>query len=200
MGEKGFTDMQDERRLFAITRMWTYVPFLLPEDRAGHAALGRPGIGDHHFLEDFERPAPGENDTAVIHPATMSPLLVWACGRWSTSPRTSWQPIRSGNGLHCAFGRRAQRSQDRDACCGTGSGISGRPAADQYLAGLLNLSEGQIVQTARDHAHELEGLEFADGAPLQVAIAGAVDGQSWTEAVDFTQARPWPSTCRPPRW
>ncbi|MFE9882732.1 hypothetical protein [Streptomyces sp. NPDC005784] len=58
------------------------------------------------------------------------------------------------------------------------------------MAGLLNLSEGQIVQTARDYAHELEGLEFDDGAPLRVAIAGAINGQSWTERVDFTQARP----------
>ncbi|MDF6046121.1 hypothetical protein LRD69_29150 [Streptomyces sp. JH14] len=32
-------------------------------------------------------------------------------------------------------------------------------------------------------------MEFADGAFLQTAITGAVDGQCWTDFIDFTEAR-----------
>ncbi|KOG52056.1 hypothetical protein ADK76_33395 [Streptomyces griseoflavus] len=216
LGEKGFTNTVDERRLFAITRIWAYAPFLLPEDQLVMPPWDDPGSAITDFLDDFERSAPGENDTEVIHPATMSPLLVWALRtvvdlsadilaayrEWQRltarirPPGTAvagqgrvlrdWLQQQRRNG-----GRLPTYTGHTERCLARQHTASGRPPLNnQYLAGLLNLSEGQIIQTARDHAHELEGLAFADGAPLRVAVAGTVDGQSWTQAIDFTQARP----------
>lgn len=78
LGEKGFTDGHDERQLFALTRVWAYAPHLLPEDRLVMPPWEDPGAAIIDFLgDDFSRER-GENREVVIHPATMSPLLVWA--------------------------------------------------------------------------------------------------------------------------
>lgn len=67
----------DRNTLFALTRIWAYAPFLLPQDRLCMPPWDDPGSELTDFLGERNDPG-GENTTAVIHPATMAPLLVWA--------------------------------------------------------------------------------------------------------------------------
>ncbi|MGW6508916.1 hypothetical protein ACWGCP_15390, partial [Streptomyces niveus] len=64
---------------FELTRLWAYSPFLMPCDRLVRPPWEEPGAS----VADFLGPAndarvSGENATVPIHPAVMSPLLVWA--------------------------------------------------------------------------------------------------------------------------
>ncbi|MFD9503446.1 hypothetical protein [Streptomyces sp. NPDC060035] len=64
-----------ERDLFALLRLWAYAPFLPPGDRIPQPPWLAVGI------RDFYGPggdSAGENTTLPVHPAVMSPLLVWA--------------------------------------------------------------------------------------------------------------------------
>jgi hypothetical protein len=55
-------------KLFAVTRMWAYAPFLLPQDRLCMPPWDDPSAEITDFLGENDEPR-GENTTAVIHRA-----------------------------------------------------------------------------------------------------------------------------------
>jgi len=63
--------------MFTITRLWAYAPFLLPEDRIPMPPWDQAGARTGDFLGETAQ-SPSENTTIPIHPAVMSPLLIWA--------------------------------------------------------------------------------------------------------------------------
>lgn len=77
LAERGLTHGPVTTEMFAITRLWAYAPFLLPADRIPMPPWDGPGTTPHDFLGAPNGGA-GENTTMPVHPAVMSPLLVWA--------------------------------------------------------------------------------------------------------------------------
>jgi len=77
LAERGLTHGPVTTEMFAITRLWAYAPFLLPADRITMPPWDEPGAGAGEFLAAPTAGA-GENTTIPVHPAVMSPLLVWA--------------------------------------------------------------------------------------------------------------------------
>ncbi len=77
LSERGLTHGPVTTEMFAITRLWAYAPFLLPADRITMPPWDEPGATPGDFLGAPAGGA-GENTTIPVHPAVMSPLLVWA--------------------------------------------------------------------------------------------------------------------------
>ncbi|MFB7255494.1 hypothetical protein [Streptomyces nojiriensis] len=68
----------DQRALKALTRIWGYAPFLLAHDRLVMPPWEDPAAVMSDFLGTKDTPADGENNIPIVHPAVMSPLLVYA--------------------------------------------------------------------------------------------------------------------------
>ena len=61
------------RRLFAVTRLWLYAPYLRPQARIIQPFWERDGVAEILGPNQWSP----ENKTPPIHPATMSALLIW---------------------------------------------------------------------------------------------------------------------------
>ncbi|MGW7278855.1 hypothetical protein ACWGIV_11225 [Streptomyces sp. NPDC054844] len=206
-------------KLFAITRMWAYAPFLLPQDRLCMPPWDDPGAAITDFLGEGDEPR-GENTTAVIHPATMSPLLVWALrmvtdlapdvlAAWRESRRlVANLPPKAERGLK----GRAVRQRLREYFGGLRAAGKPVPTYGGYLApnlakaamargatrdavsatfigGMLGVNQRQVSRFLKDCPEVLEGQKFADGAPLELPITATIDGRLWTESIEFTEAK-----------
>ncbi|WP_435217973.1 hypothetical protein [Streptomyces sp. bgisy034] len=219
LGEKGFTDGHDERQLFALTRVWAYAPHLLPEDRLVMPPWEDPGAAIIDFLgDDFSRER-GENKEVVIHPATMSPLLIWALrlvldlapdiidAHWA------WRRLKTNirpRDAAAADGLRLVRAYLQHLKASGGSlpayiGSTGQhlgnhwraDAADErplinisFLAGQLGVTRHQVEMGLLELGPDFGGLTVADGAALAVDVTGRIDGDVWAKAIDFTEAQP----------
>ncbi|MEU9662848.1 hypothetical protein [Streptomyces chartreusis] len=218
LSQKGSTGVHEERQLFALTRVWAYAPHLLPEDRLVMPPWEDPGAAIIDFLgDDFSRDR-GENNEVVIHPATMSPLLVWALrlvldlapdiidAHWA------WRRLKLNirpSDATPADGLRLVRAhlQHLKASGGTlpayiGStgqrlgnhwrdGAAGeRPLTNiSFLAGQLGVTRHQVETGLLELGPDLGGLPVADGAALPVDVIGRIDGEVWAKAIDFTEAQ-----------
>ena len=78
LAERGLTHGPVTTEMFAITRLWAYAPFLLPADRLTMPPWDEPGAQAGDFFPGAPAAGAGENTTIPVHPAVMSPLLVWA--------------------------------------------------------------------------------------------------------------------------
>lgn len=77
--ERGLTWGPLTTEMFAISRLWAYAPFLPAEDQIAMPPWDETGAGVEDFLGEPANPRPwGENTTVPVHPAVMSPLLIWA--------------------------------------------------------------------------------------------------------------------------
>ncbi|MFF5781793.1 hypothetical protein ACFY7Y_33370 [Streptomyces virginiae] len=204
----------DERVLFALTRAWAYAPFMLPGDRLVMPPWAEPASAPGDFTDSSNGPARGENRTPVIHPATMSPLLVWALRMvLDLAPdilaaRREWQRLEAAvvpPGSAPRDGRDRLRAYMRQLRA-SGEGIpayrgrstravsarwdtSGPAANVRFIAGLLAVTTGQVQDFLRGGPEPLVGLKFADGAALPTPITAAVDGKAWTHSIDHSEVR-----------
>ncbi|MFE5374101.1 hypothetical protein [Streptomyces mirabilis] len=199
---------QNRRELYELTRAWAYAPFLLPRDRLVMPPWEDEGAAITDFFETEDLDV-GECESAVIHPATMSPLLVWALRmvtdlapdilaayrEWrrldanaaaATTPegydqlRAYVQQLRDfGRPFPTFAGRQRAAIQRR----------YGRPPlARRYMAGLLGISVGTIDNLVHREPDLLHGLDFGDGAPLDVPVSARTGDRPWTAAIDHADA------------
>ncbi|ONF72713.1 hypothetical protein AVR91_0208960 [Amycolatopsis keratiniphila subsp. keratiniphila] len=191
------------RQLFALTRHWAYSPYLLPQDRIPMPPWDEHGTDDYLVAP---RTSKGRNHRVPIHPATMSPLLVWAL-RFVTDFASD---ILAGHDEHTRLfaNIRPERKPGEEQTLqayfehlrATGQPIPGvgknnrgpafaRPAINvRYIAGTLGIS----IQTARvvinrDRA-QLRERPLNDGANLDVPITGRINAKPWLEGIDLDQA------------
>lgn len=209
LAEKGWTDGADERRLFTLSRIWAFAPLLLQQDRLVMPPWDEPGSSIPDYLEDFQR-ATGENDTIVVHPATMSPLLVWALRtvlqfapdiaaayreRRRLEARIPQSAAPSGTQkvrdyLHLLRQNKEPVPTYAGALCWQTSDPQERPTINiSYIAGLLAVNKQQVEKVLLKMPPDLGGCSFADGAALSVPVVGTIDGMPWTGYIDFTEAR-----------
>ncbi|WP_410628205.1 hypothetical protein [Amycolatopsis sp. cmx-8-4] len=194
------------RQLLALTRHWAYTPYLLPQDRIPMPPWDEHGTDDYLVAPHG---ATGRNHRVPIHPATMSPLLVWAL-RFVTDFAPDILTARDEHTRLLANiqpGRSPGENQilrtyfDRLRVTGQPiPGISGitilrrssplvRTAINvRYIAGTLGISipaaRGVI---ARDRAG-LRDHPVADRANLDIPITGRINTKPWLEGIDFDQA------------
>jgi hypothetical protein len=75
--QRGLTPAAAAIEMFAVSRLWAYAPLLLPADRIATPPWDGPGAEPGDFLGETNSTG-GENTTVPVHPAVMSPLLIWA--------------------------------------------------------------------------------------------------------------------------
>jgi hypothetical protein len=180
------------RALSAVSVLWGYAPHLPPGDRIPMPPWEAEGLRDYLPAEDGRN----ENATAPIHPAVMSPLLVWAL-RFTEdfapdilAALAEQQRLRSRiTPGHSADGAaRLAALLDEHARAGTplpGETIKGRRcAACSYLAGVTGASLTQAHNAIRRAQ-----LAVADAAPLDVPITGTVHGRLWMSHISYHQAQ-----------
>ena len=178
--------------LAAVSTLWGYAPHLPPGDRIPMPPWEAGGIRDYLPAEDGRN----ENATAPIHPAVMSPLLVWAL-RFTEDfapdilgALAEQQRLRSRIAARHSADAAARLAAliDQHARAGTplpGEIIKGRrSAACSYLAGLTGASLTQAQNAVRRAR-----LPVADTAPLDIAITGTVHGTPWLAHISYHQAQ-----------
>ncbi|MFI7103124.1 hypothetical protein ACIBK8_27660 [Streptomyces sp. NPDC050161] len=215
LGEKGWTDPHDERQLHALTRVWAYAPYLLPGDRLVMPPWEDPGAAIIDFLDDFRSEA-GENNVVVIHPATMSPLIIWAVrlvldlGPDIVDAYRAWYALRAktcldrtpgeydivrshllhlkdtGGSLPGYVGKRGAPLMEHNR---THWGSSSQGVNRLLLAAQLGVSTEVVNQVFSKVPARWQALPVTDGSPLPVAVNGRIDGVPWTGAIDFNEAQ-----------
>ncbi|MFK0143228.1 hypothetical protein [Streptomyces murinus] len=68
----------DAKALWVVSRLWGYAPFLPERDRLIMPPWENPAAVMSDFLGTNDDTPGGENSIAIVHPAVMAPLLVWA--------------------------------------------------------------------------------------------------------------------------
>ncbi|MFB7266278.1 hypothetical protein ACFCXH_29645, partial [Streptomyces nojiriensis] len=167
------------------------------------------------FLGTKDTPADGENNIPIVHPAVMSPLLVYALR----------MVLELGPDILAAWNeRRRLLDRSREASPRGDSHVvvdylkgliaEGRPlpgfsgiqggaiAASirsrggegtlpslnrQYIAGTLGVDPHQVTVAQRRLRRELEPRHFGTDAPLDVPIVGRIADPPWTDSLDFDE-------------
>jgi hypothetical protein len=178
--------------LAAVSTLWGYTPHLPPGDRIPMPPWEAEGMRDYLPAEDGRN----ENATAPIHPAVVSPLLIWAL-RFTEdfapdilAALAEQQRLRSRIAARHSADAAARLAAllDEHARAGTpmtGETIKGRrSAACSYLAGLTGASLTQVQNAVRRAR-----LPVADTATLDIAITGTVHGTPWLSHISYHQAQ-----------
>jgi len=176
--------------LYAISLLWGYSPHLPAGDRI---PMPPWEAGD---LDDFLPERGPRNATPPIHPAVMSPLLIWALrfvedfsgdiiAAWQERQRLqaqipeqpSWAAVLRVRAFveQCTTGNRPL----------PGTTYRGRlSVAGSYLAGLLKAPNTQV----RDVVQYRRGqFTVSDQTRLDIKVTGQVHGQTWQPFIDYYQ-------------
>ncbi len=203
--------------MFAVTRLWAYAPFLPREDRMVMPPWDEAGARTGDFLGEAAA-ASGENTTVPVHPAVMSPLLVWALrtvtdfapdiiAAWRetrrlldcipSTPRRGGREDVSAYLRHLrqtgqplpGYARAPVRTPAEVPAGRQGKAAQGRPLIHNvFIAGALGVSVTQVSCLLRDRPEELDGLRFGAGAPLPVPVTARLASRPWTQGIDFEDA------------
>ena len=178
--------------LSAVSTLWGFAPHLPPGDRIPMPPWEADGTRDYLPAEDGRN----ENATSPIHPAVMSPLLIWAL-RFTEefaadilAALAEQQRLRSRVAASHSADAAARLAAllDEHARAGTplpGETIKGRrSAACSYIAGVTGVSLTQAHNAIRRAQ-----LPVADAALLDIAITGTVHGTPWLSHTSYHQAQ-----------
>ncbi|MFF1657762.1 hypothetical protein [Streptomyces sp. NPDC058255] len=198
----------NRRELYELTRAWAYAPFLLPCDRLVMPPWEDEGsaITDFFDTEDLDV---GECESPVIHPATMSPLLVWALRLVTDlapdilAAYREWRQLDANTAAATTpegYDRLRDYVRQLRTCGRPFPTFAGRqraaiqrrygrpPLARRYVAGLLGISVSTIDNLTHREPDLLHGLSFGNGAPLEVPVTARIDDRPWTSAIDHADA------------
>jgi len=178
--------------LSAVSTLWGFAPHLPPGDRIPMPPWEADGTRDYLPAKDGRN----ENATAPIHPAVMSPLLIWAL-RFTENFATDilaalaeQQRLRSRIAASHNTDAAARLAALIDEHARTGTPLPGetikgrRSAACSYIAGVTGASLTQAHNAIRRAR-----LPVADTAPLDIPITGTVHGRPWLSHISYHQAQ-----------
>jgi hypothetical protein len=178
--------------LAAVSTLWGFAPHLPPGDRIPMPPWEADGTRDYLPAEDGRN----ENATAPIHPAVMSPLLIWAL-RFTEdfapdilAALAEQQRLRSRIAASHNTDAAARLAALIDEHARTGTPLPGetikgrRSAACSYLAGVTGASLTQAHNAIRRAR-----LPVADTAQLDIPITGTVHGTPWLNHISYHQAQ-----------
>ncbi|WP_129265673.1 hypothetical protein [Streptomyces sp. M3] len=203
----------DRRAVRALSRIWGYAPFLLPQDRLVMPPWEDPAAAMTDFLGEKDTPAGGENSIPIVHPAVMSPLLVWslrmvldlgpdilaALREHKRLLDRTREPSARGDSQKVvdylkdlmARGKplpsfSGYQTRGIKASAQSRGGERGLPALNRsYVAGIVGVNLHQVTVARKRLQHELEHRHFGSSAPLDTPVTGRIGDRPWTNAVDF---------------
>ncbi|MGP5002210.1 hypothetical protein ACTXIX_16760 [Glutamicibacter ardleyensis] len=185
------------RQLLAVSRVWLLSPFL-----PAHYRIVPPPWERLGNLEDIVGASDwtAENKTEPIHPATMSPLLIW-CQRLvndlssdvieASSVRDKMKAAipkeQPSNGLEIinSYIRELQLTGQKLPATIVRNRRQGRSTAvaAEYLSATLG-----VPQFALKGIHHKYEVSNEASAPLPYAPTGTIDGKPWTDSIDYYEA------------
>ncbi|PZT87690.1 MAG: integrase [Citromicrobium sp.] len=180
-------------RLAAVTLLWAFAPHLPPRDRIPKPPWHAEKMRDYLPRTDTTN----ENGTHPIHPAVMSPLLIWAIrfvDDFADDILTAWlehqtliEQIRPhANPAASATLRKLVEQYAAENRALPGRIHDGHPVlAVSHLAGRAHASKEQASYAVRTYGSH---LPVADQSPLRCPIQGRLDGRAWMEHINFHDA------------
>lgn len=179
--------------LHAVSLLWGFAPNLPASDRIPMPAWETEGMR-HYLPTDADR---NENSTPAIHPAVMSPLLIWALRfvDFADDIIVAWEEHQR------LVGHVQQRPNPAatlplraflDRCVAENNGLPGgiargRPGvAALYLAGLFNTSDHHVKYEATKYRKR--NIPVSLQAPLGTPIRGLLHGKPWKSHINFHEA------------
>ncbi|SDC65633.1 integrase [Actinokineospora iranica] len=198
------------RQLLALTRIWAYAPYMLPGDRLPMPPWDEHGVDDYLGAPQGSR---GRNRRVPIHPATMSPLLVWAI-RFVTDLAPDILAAREES-IRLLANVPQVRSPGEDAVLTayfehlrttgqplpgtTWFGARGRLLADRphnagtaisgrYIAATLGISAPAVTAAIDRLRPRLRELPISSRSDLDVELTARLGDRPWMRGIDFDQA------------
>ena len=193
VGRLGISTTTAGNRLAAVTLLWGFAPHLPPGDRIPMPPWQAESLRDYLPRTDTAN----ENGTSPIHPAVMSPLLIWAMrfvDDFADDILAAWQEHHTLTGrirpyadpaasaaMRKLVEQYAAENRPLPGCI-----HNGRPMlAISYLAGRANASKEQASHAVRAYGPH---LPVAGEAPLSSPIRGRLDGRAWLEHITFHES------------
>ncbi|MFE1091626.1 hypothetical protein ACFW5K_30600 [Streptomyces albidoflavus] len=203
----------DRRAARALSRIWGYAPFLLPQDRLVMPPWEDPATAMTDFLGEQDTPAGGENRIPIVHPAVMSPLLIWSLrmvldlgpdilAAWREHKRLldrAREPSARGDSQKVIDylkdliargkplpGFSGYQTSGIKASAQSRGGEAGLPALNRsYVAGIVGVNHHQVTVARKRLENELEPRHFGSSAPLDIPVTGRIGDRPWTDSIDF---------------
>lgn len=198
------------RQLLALTRIWAYSPHLLPADRIPMPPWDEYGADDYLTAPQNTK---GRNRRIPIHPATMSPLLVWAL-RFVTdlsSDILAASDERTRLLARSPSEPRAEDSQiltayfDRLRAAGHSIPGTGKPRHSnqhrkehdhdsdrlsvdiRYIAGILAVHTPAARRFVSNHLRrKWPDLAVAARAELDITLTGRINDRPWVQGISLS--------------
>ncbi|MFJ8694213.1 hypothetical protein [Streptomyces roseolilacinus] len=198
----------DAKALWVISRLWAYAPYLPESDRLVMPPWEDPAAVMSDFLGTNDDTPGGENSVAIVHPAVMAPLLVWALRTVLDLSPDILAAAREHRRLLAAIPARAPLGGAEAAVAHLrgllaageklpSSGAPGAtavraryggalpPMANAFLASTLGVTTSQVARARRILSDELTPASFGLAPLLDVPLAARIGAARWREQVGF---------------
>ncbi|OEV10548.1 hypothetical protein [Streptomyces nanshensis] len=198
----------DQRALGVLSRLWAYAPYLPEDDRLVMPPWEDPAAVMSDFLGANDDAPDGENAIPIVHPAVMSPLLVWALRTVLDMGDDIVAAAREHRRLLDSIPTRATpggidivRDHLRQMLAGgqrlpasagpTVTALSARyggalpPMANTFLAATLGVTPGQVTVARSSMTDQLRPEHFGSAPALAVSITGRIGNSPWTPSIGF---------------
>ncbi|WP_433709266.1 integrase [Nocardia sp. CA-084685] len=193
VGRRGCSVATAQDELNAVTLLWGFAPHLLAMDRIPMPPWENEGV-KHYLATDT---TPNENTTPAIHPAVMSPLLIWSLRfldladditvAWHEQQRILAR-VREHTNPHATDALRGFLetwvAEHGELPGGVTRGKRG--IAAKYLAGLFDTSERHAKYEATKYRES--NVPVGLYAPLLSPVNGAIHGRKWKPHIHFHEA------------
>ena len=179
--------------LASISLLWAFTPHLPSGDRIPMPPWESQGLRDYLPADEQGN----ENTTPPIHPAVMSPLLVWALRfveDFADDILAAWEEREHLVGQIPEHpdpqAARRLRALIEEHIAGNrplpgGFYLGQLFAARTYLAAMTSATEQQAKVALRDYGR---GLPVSSETPLRTTIRGQLHGRPWKTHINFNEA------------
>lgn len=193
VGTRGCSHALRADALYAVSLLWGFAPHLPSGDRIPTPAWETEGMA-HYLPADADR---NENATPAIHPAVMSPLLIWALRfvedfaddiveAWEEHQRLVGAVRRHPNPAATLPLRAFFEHHLAEHKSLPGGIARGRPGiAARYLAGLFDTSVRHVTYEFGKYRTQ---ISVSLQTPLGTSIRGRLHAKPWKSHIDFHEA------------
>jgi hypothetical protein len=190
---RGSSESDAKGALYAVSRLWGMAPHLPPHMQIPMPPWEATSMRDY-LPSGRDR---NENTTEPIHPAVMSPLLIWAVRfveDFADDIITAWDK-------HQLLASQLRNERNSDATAGLIAMLEFHADQGVPLPGVVRAGELQVAvtylaathQTSIRHVKNLmkrrsSRLTAVAGTSLGTPVNGLVHGRPWKPHIDFTEA------------
>lgn len=177
------------RRLFGLTRIWLFAPYLPEDDRLMQPPWEREGLIDLLGPANWS----AENKTIPIHPQTISPLISWAIRFVNDFSGDILAAISDKKLLLTAYREKVlpgDKDRYRTYIASAIANYQGIPGFVRKNGHLVVASEyisltAKVGKNAILISKNLKGLAINKSCPIPTKITAKVDGLLWIDYFDY---------------